>query len=332
MLALLAVNLLLYHPAIRLGFLSVDDADYVQNNPYIAGFNGDNLRYILTTPYAANYAPANLLSYALDAAVSGGKQPLAFHLSNVLWHGWVACMVYLLAFTIRPGILTAAGAALLFLLHPTHVEVVAWVSSRKDLVATGFAALSMAAYLIYRRRLRLRWWWYAASLAAFLTASAGKQSVLLLPAVMLVWDLLVEKRRAASIAFDKIPFLIVAAFFGWMTWQAQPGTNQARHLFVAAMTQLSDLWLLTGFGQYALYRPAPDPARLERDGPPGNYSCRNRMLGAAAAVPPRPRPRPRGALLLGPDPDGSSDAPELYRADNRSLPVSPLRRRMHSRG
>ena len=102
-------------------------------------------------------------------------------------------MVYLLAFTIRPRIFTAAAAAALFLLHPAHVEVVAWISSRKDLVATGFAALSMAAYLRYRRQGRGWGGWYAGSVLAFLLASAGKQSVLLLPAVMLVWDVLVEQ-------------------------------------------------------------------------------------------------------------------------------------------
>src|SRR5438093_7399497 len=136
--ALLLGNLGLYHRTVPLGFLSVDDPDYVQNNPYIENFSAPNLKYIFTRPYAANYAPANLLSYALDVKLGGGKKPQAVHLSSVMWHGWVVCMVYLLAYTIRVEILTAAAAAILFMLHPAHVEVVAWISSRKDLVATGF--------------------------------------------------------------------------------------------------------------------------------------------------------------------------------------------------
>jgi hypothetical protein len=153
-LGLVLANLALYRGALDLGFLSVDDPDYVQNNPYIESFSAANLKHIFTQPYSANYAPANLLSYALDVALAKGKSAAAIHLSNVLWHGFVACMVYLLAFTIRPRILPAAAAAGLFLLHPAHVEVVAWISSRKDLVATSFAVLSMAAYLQYRRRAR----------------------------------------------------------------------------------------------------------------------------------------------------------------------------------
>jgi hypothetical protein len=260
LLVLLLANLALYHGTFGLGFLSVDDPDYVQNNPYIESFRAANLKHILTTPYSANYAPVNLLTYAMDVALAKGKSSAAIHLSNVLWHGWVVCTVYLLAFIIRPRILHAAAAALLFLLHPAHVEVVAWISSRKDLVATSFAALSMAAYLVYRRWSRRRSWWYAGSVLAFLLASAGKQSVLLLPAVMLVWDFLVERRRNWQMLADKVPFGLVALFFGWMTWHAQPSTNQALHPFVLAATQFTNLWLLTGLGQYVLYRPAPNPA------------------------------------------------------------------------
>src|SRR5262249_10147206 len=131
---LLLGNFGLYHRTIPLGFLSVDDADYVQNNPYIEKLDGPNLKFILTQAYAANYGPANILSYAADIAIAGGKKASAIHFSSVVWHGWVVCMVYLLAFTIRPNVLMAAAAALLFMLHPAHVEVVAWISSRKDLV------------------------------------------------------------------------------------------------------------------------------------------------------------------------------------------------------
>src|ERR1035437_6395342 len=259
-LALLLANLALYQGTISLGFLSVDDPDYIQNNPYIESFRAANLKHILTTPYAANYAPANLLSYALDVALAKGKSAAAIHLSNVMWHGWVVCTVYLLAFTIRPKIWTAAAAAMLFLLHPAHVEVVAWISSRKDLVATGFAALSLAAYLVYRRRAGRRSAWYVGSVLAFLLASAGKQSVLLLPAVMLVWDVLVERRWNWKMLADKVPFGLITLFFGWMTWHAQPSTNQGLHAFVLAATQFTNLGLLIGLGQYVLYRPAPDAA------------------------------------------------------------------------
>src|SRR5437016_4905518 len=95
-LGLLLANLALYSGTLGLGFLSVDDPDYIQNNPHIESLRAANLKRILTAPYFANYAPAHLLSYSLDVALAGKKSAFAFHLSNVLWHGWAVCAVYLL--------------------------------------------------------------------------------------------------------------------------------------------------------------------------------------------------------------------------------------------
>src|SRR5207244_3155723 len=117
-----------------------------------------------------------LLSYALDIAIAGSKSAVALHLSNVLWYAWVICMVYLLAFTISGEVLMAAAAALLFAVHPAHVEVTAWISSRKDLIATGFAVLSMSCYLLYRRKTSRHRWCYAGALLCFFLASGAKQS------------------------------------------------------------------------------------------------------------------------------------------------------------
>jgi hypothetical protein len=94
---------------------------------------------------------------------------------------------------------------------------------------------------------------------AFLLGSAGKQSVLLLPAVMLVWDVLVDKRRSWQMLADKVPFGMITLFFGWMTWHAQPSTGQTLNPLVMAVSEFTNLWLLTGLGQYVLYRPAPVP-------------------------------------------------------------------------
>ncbi|HSU55886.1 MAG TPA: tetratricopeptide repeat protein, partial [Candidatus Dormibacteraeota bacterium] len=108
---------------------------------------------------------------------------------------------------------------------------------------------------------------YGPSIICFLIASAGKQSVLLLPAVMLLWDLIVERRffdkgRRWQLLADKIPFGLITLFFGWMTWHAQPSTNQSASYFVLADTLLTDLWLLTGGGKYVVYRNAPNAAAV----------------------------------------------------------------------
>jgi hypothetical protein len=257
LLALLVVNFGLYYQSLHLDFLSLDDPDYVLANPRIEPLNQQNLRLMLAEPWFNNYAPLHILSYAVDVALAGSKSAFAMHLSNVLWHGWAACMVYLLAFTLRPHVLTGLLAGLLFVVHPTHVEVAAWISSRKDLIATGFAALSMTCYLYYRRKGKRSWAWYVGSCLSFLLASSAKQSVVLLPAVMFVFDCLVEKRRDWTMLADKIPFGLVSVFFAAQTWDAQVPTRIPFSLFTIGMTHLQNLWLLTGLGDYVVYRPAP---------------------------------------------------------------------------
>ncbi|MBN2508530.1 MAG: hypothetical protein JXQ71_17770 [Verrucomicrobia bacterium] len=259
---LLAASVALYWPATRLGFFSLDDPDYVINNPFLEPLTWANVVRLCTAPYFANFSPLHPLSYAVDVAVAGSKQPFALHLSSVLWNAFAVAMVYGLAFSLRAHAVTAAAAALLFLAHPAHVEVAAWISSRKDLVATAFGVLAMTLYVLYRRRGRLAWGYYAGSVASFLLATAGKQSVVLLPAVMLTFDWLVEKRRHWAMLADKIPFGLITILFALPTLGAQPDTLRTYSLPVLAANQIWNLWLLTGFGTHVVYRAAFETAGL----------------------------------------------------------------------
>ena len=137
----------------------------VVENPWIRGITFENLRHILTTPYFANYSPLHLLSYLLDYVLAG-RNAFAFHLSSNLWGGLVAGFVFLLALALTGSRLVAIAAAGLFIVHPAHVEAIAWISSRKDLVAAAFALPSLLAYLCYRRGGPTARRWYIASLRA----------------------------------------------------------------------------------------------------------------------------------------------------------------------
>ena len=136
----------LYVGDLHLGFFRVDDQQDVVSNPWIQGITWKHLAQILFSPYYLNYSPLHLLSYALDHAV-GGLNAYAFHLSSNLWAGVVAGFVYLVALALTQQRITAIVAALLFVVHPTHVEAVAWISSRKDLVAAAFVLFCVLAYL-----------------------------------------------------------------------------------------------------------------------------------------------------------------------------------------
>jgi tetratricopeptide (TPR) repeat protein len=245
----------LYAGDLHLGFFRIDDPQYVVTNPWIQGITLKNLAQTLSNPYYLNYSPLHLLSYTLDHAVAG-LNAYAFHLSSNLWAGVVAGFVYLVALALTQRRPVAVVAALLFIVHPTHVEAVAWISNRKDLVAAAFVLPCFMAYLKYRQRGAITW--YLVSLLLFLFALLGKLSVAAFPAVLLVVDLAIEKRPITRSVIDKIPFVVLAAILATAVHYAQPSTGLQPDPSVHAKAFLQSLWLLTGLGHYVIYRVPPE--------------------------------------------------------------------------
>jgi len=246
----------LYAGDLHLGFFRIDDQQYVVSNPWIQGVTWKHLAQILSSPYYLNYSPLHLLSYMLDYAV-GGLNAYVFHLSSNLWAGVVAGFVYLVALALTQHRITAAVAALLFVVHPAHVEAVAWISNRKDLVAAAFVLPCVLAYLKYRQRGTIAW--YVVSLLLFSLALLGKLSVAAFPAVLLFIDLVLEKRLLSRSIIDKLPFLGVAALTAVSVQHAQPSTGLQFDLGMHAKAFVQSLWLLTGLGNYVIYRVPPAP-------------------------------------------------------------------------
>ncbi len=256
----------LYAGDLHLGFFRIDDLQYVVDNAWIQGATWEHIRQILSNSYYLNYSPLHLFSYMLDHAIAG-LNASAFHLSSNLWAGIVAGFVYLVALALTQHRLTAIAAAMLFVVHPVHVEAVAWISSRKDLVAAAFVLPCFLAYLKYRQRGAVVW--YLASLLLFLLALLGKLSVVAFPAVLLSFDLFVEKRGLSRSIVDKIPFVLLATLVVVAVQHAQPGTGAQPDVSMHAASFVQGIWLLTGLGNYVLYRV-----------PPGNGTALAQFAGA----------------------------------------------------
>jgi hypothetical protein len=252
-------TLALYAGDLGLGFFNVDDPYYVVNNPWIRSASPENLRHILSVPYRSNYSPLHLLSYMLDYGLAGVSAH-AFHLSSNLWAGLVAGWAFLAALALTGRRVVAFAAAALFVVHPAHVEAIAWISSRKDLVAAAFALPSLLAYLRYRQGGATAARWYAASLLLFVLAAGGKLSVATFPAVFLAFDLLVEGRPLLRSLPDKVPFLVAAGLIAIAAGSVQPPSREHADPNVLAAVFLQNVWLLTGLGNYVIYRLPPEAA------------------------------------------------------------------------
>ena len=251
-LVVLVASCWLYVGAGELGLLRIDDPDYLELNPWIRGLTAANLQQVFTEPYFANYSPLHLVSYMLDYEING-LDPVVLHRSSVVWGALVAVAVYLLALQLTKRISLALLAGLVFAAHPAHVEAIAWLSSRKDLVAGFFGVLSACAYLRYRERAGAKAW-YVAALVLFGLGLAGKMSVVVLPGVYALHDVWVERRRWTATILDKVPFALMALGFHLAVASAQPATGQEFTLVKFGRALAESVWLVTGFGTYTLYR------------------------------------------------------------------------------
>jgi tetratricopeptide (TPR) repeat protein len=249
-----------FWPTVSYSFLNWDDNVYVLKNPWIRGFTWTNLRAVFTQPYFQNYLPLHLLTYMLDHALWGLKAS-GYHLSSILLHGLNSVLCLAAVRRLSGSRTVGFLAALLFAVHPSHVEAVAWISSRKEVLSTTFLLLSLLAYLRARKGKVLEPVPYAASVACFLLAMLSKVSVVVLPAFLLLLDWLPDARtsRAARPSLlqavaSKIPYAIIGAILIVVNSSAQVTAKAAyaheplRYLTVKGHAVWNYLGLLFGFG------------------------------------------------------------------------------------
>jgi Tfp pilus assembly protein PilF len=151
--ALVLLTVLVYSTTFRYPFVNLDDPVYVSQNPHVqAGLTPQGVRWAFTTFDCGNWHPLTWLSLQLDASLFGGQNAGGYHLTNVLLHAANTLLLFLVLGRMTGAVWRSALVAGLFALHPLHVESVAWVSERKDVLSTLFWMLALAAYLRYVRR------------------------------------------------------------------------------------------------------------------------------------------------------------------------------------
>lgn len=151
-LLLALITLLAYLPASRDGFVNYDDQDYVTENSVVQkGLTWTGIKWAFTTGHASNWHPITWLSHMADCELFG-LNPGAHHLVNVLFHTANVVLLLVLLLRLTGELWPAAFVAALFAWHPLHVESVAWISERKDVLSAFFALLTLLAYTRYAQR------------------------------------------------------------------------------------------------------------------------------------------------------------------------------------
>lgn len=257
-----------YWPVVRNGFVNYDDPDYVSSNPIVqAGLTGESIRWAFTSYYSSNWHPLTWLSHMLDCQLYGLK-PAGHHLTNVVFHVANSLLVFLLLRALTGALWRSALVAALFALHPLHVESVAWVAERKDVLSTFFGLLSLWAYTIYARTqpaahaqrspFRSRWYWLA--LACLALGLMSKPMLVTLPCVLLLLDLWPLARFDLSnwqkqlpairrIVWEKLPFFALSAASCVVTFWVQRASGA-----VVSLTHASfDVRLANALVSYVKY-------------------------------------------------------------------------------
>jgi len=183
-LALLTVAV--YWQSAQHGFIRYDDPTYVTENLVVQrGLSRDGLVWAFTTATAANWHPLTWLSHMMDVQLFG-MNPGSHHLVNLLFHVLNTALVFLVLKSMTQNLWCSAFVAALFALHPLHVESVAWIAERKDVLSTFFWLLTMMAYASYARRPGI--FPYTVVLLCFGLGLMAKPMLVTLPVILLLLD------------------------------------------------------------------------------------------------------------------------------------------------
>ncbi len=243
-LVLITVTLAVFWQVSNHEFVNFDDDDYVSENPHVQSvLSRQVIIWAFTATRAANWHPLTWLSHMIDCQLYG-LNPSGHHLTNVLFHLVNTLLLFLLLNRITGASWRSGFVAALFAVHPLHVESVAWVAERKDVLSTLFWLLTMWAYIYYVEKPRLHR--YLLTLLTFALGLMAKPMLVTLPVVLLLLDYWPLKRfeigqsasglpaanqpstiaekpgaQAFHLLLEKTPLFVLAAVSAFVTFVVQ---------------------------------------------------------------------------------------------------------------
>ena len=217
---ILIVTFLLFYNTLTNNFVNLDDSGYIKDNPDIKSLSAKNIAAIFSSFYNANYHPFTTLSYAIEYNLFGlNAKP--YHFVNLFIHLLNTFMVFRLIKKISGKIEIAAITALFFAIHPMHVESVAWISERKDLLYSFFFISGLSTYYEYIHATANRNKWYIYTILLFLCSLLSKSTAIIFPLMLLIFDYYFRRGWKKKVLFEKIPFFLLSLVFGVITILSQ---------------------------------------------------------------------------------------------------------------
>jgi len=233
-LLILAATFGVYGQMVRHGFISLDDPQFISENSLVkAGWTVAGLRWAFTTYFSGNWYPLTWLSHMLDCQLFGLNAG-AHHLVSAGWHAASAVLLFLTLARMTRQPWRSAMVAGIFALHPLHVESVAWIAERKDVLSGFFAIATFWCYARYAEAPSVSR--YLAVVTAFALGLMSKSMLVSIPAVLLLLDYWPLQRFSWPLKWsavkkkviEKVPLFAMAAATSVLTYHVQ-GNAGATH-------------------------------------------------------------------------------------------------------
>jgi protein O-mannosyl-transferase len=208
-----------YMPSLKNQFTNWDDPEYVLSNPMINNLSSENIKRIFSEYWMGNYHPLTMLSLSLDYYF-GNLEPANYHRTNLILHLANTLLVFIFVYLLFQKNEIATIVSVLFGVHTIHVESVAWVSERKDVLYTFFFLFSLILYLRYVKEDKTKFYWF--SLVLFFLSILSKGMAVSFTISLITIDFFLGRNlKDKKVILEKIPFLILSVIFGIVAIIAQ---------------------------------------------------------------------------------------------------------------
>lgn len=220
---LIVLTLVAYYPSFDNHFVSFDDPSYVTANALICNPSYGNFKELITKIVALNYHPITMISLWLNAKISGVESATPFIVTNVTFHILNSIMAFLLAYKLTDKrFIIAILTAITFALHPMHVESVVWVSERKDVLYTFFFFASLLSYCKYLSSKKSSHF-FSCFLLFLFSCFSKAMAVSLVPCLFALDYLRFRDFKRVKLYMEKVPFVLLGLFVGFMAIDVQDG-------------------------------------------------------------------------------------------------------------
>ena len=220
LIALVIITFFCFSGALKNELTNWDDQQYIIDNPLVKSLSGENIIEIFSNNIMGNYHPLAVLSFAIDYNLFQ-LNPKGFHATSILIHLLNVILIFIFFRLLTGQVIVAFLTAMLFGIHPMHVESVAWVSERKDVLYTFFYLAALCTYIFFIKKQKRKWLFYGLTFLFFAFSLLSKGQAVTFPVVLLLIDYLIKRKFDKKILFEKIPFFIVSIAMGIVAITAQ---------------------------------------------------------------------------------------------------------------